>query len=71
MGRYACTEYACPTPVAQHQNYPVGVYEGGGYSAKGIYRPAFNCRMKTNEYPEFCRYASVLSSGLLSSMSLN
>jgi len=43
-----------PTPVAQHQNYPVGVYEGGGYSAKGIYRPAFNCRMKTNEYPEFC-----------------
>ena len=32
----------------------VGVYEGGGYSAKGIYRPAYDCRMKTNEYPEFC-----------------
>ena len=43
-----------PTPATQHQSYPVGVYEGGGYSAKGIYRPAFNCRMKTNEYPEFC-----------------
>ena len=42
------------TPATQHQSYPVGVYEGGGYSAKGIYRPAFNCRMKTNEYPEFC-----------------
>ena len=43
-----------PTPVFQKGKYPVGVYEGGGYSAKGIYRPAFNCRMKTNEHPEFC-----------------
>ncbi|MDE5761103.1 MAG: M64 family metallopeptidase, partial [Bacteroides sp.] len=33
---------------------PVGVYEGGGYSAKGVYRPADNCRMRTNEYPTFC-----------------
>ena len=43
-----------PPPVAQQKNYPVGVYEGGGYSFKGIYRPAYNCRMKTNEHPEFC-----------------
>lgn len=43
-----------PTPVAQKEKYPVGVYEGGGYSSKGIYRPAFNCRMRTNENPEFC-----------------
>lgn len=43
-----------PTPVSQIEKYPIGIYEGGGYSAKGIYRPAFNCRMKTNEYPEFC-----------------
>lgn len=43
-----------PTPVAEKKKYPVGVYEGGGYSAKGIYRPAYDCRMKTNEYPEFC-----------------
>lgn len=43
-----------PTPVAQQAQYPVGVYEGGGYSAKGIYRPADNCRMRTNEYPAFC-----------------
>jgi hypothetical protein len=35
-------------------NYPVGIYEGGGYASKGIYRPADNCRMRTNEYPEFC-----------------
>lgn len=43
-----------PTPVTQQKKYSVGAYEGGGYSAKGIYRPAFDCRMKTNEYPEFC-----------------
>lgn len=43
-----------PTPLTQKANHPVGVYEGGGYSSKGIYRPAFNCRMKTNEHPEFC-----------------
>ncbi|MDR0892855.1 MAG: IgA Peptidase M64 [Mediterranea sp.] len=43
-----------PTPVAERAKYPVGVYEGGGYSAKGIYRPAYDCRMRTNEYPTFC-----------------
>lgn len=43
-----------PTPVSDSKKYPVGVYEGGGYSAKGIYRPADNCRMRTNEYPTFC-----------------
>lgn len=43
-----------PTPVNARKEYPVGVYEGGGYSAKGIYRPSFDCRMKTNGYPEFC-----------------
>ena len=43
-----------PTPEAEKDNYPVGVYEGGGYSAKGIYRPAFDCRMRTNEHPSFC-----------------
>ena len=43
-----------PTPVNEQAKYPVGVYEGGGYSAKGIFRPADNCRMRTNEYPTFC-----------------
>ena len=32
----------------------VGVYEGGGYSSKGVYRPATECRMKVNEAPAFC-----------------
>lgn len=43
-----------PTPAEVSENYPTGVYEGGGYSAKGIFRPAENCRMHTNEYPAFC-----------------
>ena len=43
-----------PTPAEVSENYPTGVYEGGGYSAKGIFRPAENCRMRTHEYPAFC-----------------
>ena len=43
-----------PTPAEVSENYPTGAYEGGGYSAKGIFRPAENCRMRTNEYPAFC-----------------
>lgn len=43
-----------PTPATERKKYPVGGYEGGGYSAKGIYRPAYDCRMRTNGYPEFC-----------------
>ncbi|MCH5176697.1 MAG: peptidase M64 [Prevotellaceae bacterium] len=32
----------------------VGVFEGGGYQKKGVYRPAQECRMKINEVNEFC-----------------
>ncbi|MEG2149759.1 MAG: M64 family metallopeptidase [Bacteroidaceae bacterium] len=43
-----------PTLPSQQQTYPLGVYEGGGYSFKGIYRSAPDCRMKTNAAPAFC-----------------
>lgn len=43
-----------PTPAADCGLHPVGVFEGAAYSAKGIYRGSYNCRMRTNEYPEFC-----------------
>ena len=46
-----------PTPVKTSGDEiytAVGVYEGAGYTSKGIYRPATNCRMKTNEAPGFC-----------------
>lgn len=43
-----------PTTPNSKEPYKIGVYEGGGYSAKGIYRPAFNCRMRTNNATTFC-----------------
>lgn len=33
---------------------PVGLYEGGGYMSKGVWRGSFNCRMQTNSCPDFC-----------------
>lgn len=43
-----------PTTPNSKQPYKIGVYEGGGYSSKGIYRPAVDCRMKTNTATVFC-----------------
>ena len=31
-----------------------GLIEGGGYLSKGVWRGFDNCRMRTNEEPEFC-----------------
>ena len=36
----------------------VGVFEGGGYQSKGVYRPAQECRMKINEVEYFCPVCS-------------
>lgn len=36
------------------RDYTVGVYEGGGYITKGMYRPAVVCRMRDNEATQFC-----------------
>lgn len=46
-----------PTPIETDSTTiytKVGVYEGGGYTLKGIYRPTTECRMKINEAPCFC-----------------
>lgn len=32
----------------------VGLYEGAGYSLKGVYRGCEDCRMRSNNTPEFC-----------------
>lgn len=46
---------AVPTqPDGQGLTTKVGVYEGGGYQAKGVYRPTQLCRMKVNDVKEFC-----------------
>ena len=43
-----------PTPPTAENQHRVGVYEGAGYALKGVYRPTIDCRMRTNETPEFC-----------------
>lgn len=48
------TNTKIPTDIKDAAKYKVGVYEGAGYSAKGIYRPAPDCRMKTNTCKGFC-----------------
>ena len=32
----------------------VGLFEGGGYQSKGVWRGAEDCRMRTNSAPAFC-----------------
>ncbi len=42
---------AVPTP-AEGNDDKVGVYEGGGYMSKGVYRPMVHCMMR--DYHPFC-----------------
>ncbi len=44
-----------PIPTPQEENFEAttGVYEGGGYVAKDVYRPMIDCRMHTND-AAFC-----------------
>jgi hypothetical protein len=51
------TPFPTPMPadsISRRSTTLTGVYEGAGYKAKGIYRPTPDCRMKTNEAPQFC-----------------
>lgn len=45
-----------PVPTPRDSKYlnTVGVFEGGGYQAKGVYSPYIECRMKSNEAEGFC-----------------
>jgi len=43
-----------PTPNDAKYKDMTGLFEGGGYSPKGIYRPALDCRMNTNKAIGFC-----------------
>jgi hypothetical protein len=47
-------ETPIPTPNTFKYRNVVGVFEGGGYVSKGLYRPALDCRMKSNEASDFC-----------------
>jgi hypothetical protein len=41
-----------PTPLVEPYEAGTGVFEGGGYNAKGIYRPSDHCMMR--DYAPFC-----------------
>ena len=43
-----------PTPITEESKTKIGVFEGGGYLTKGMYRPCYDCRMRTNEAKSFC-----------------
>lgn len=45
-----------PVPTPEEEKYfnVTGLFEGGGYSAKGIFRPEFDCRMKSNGPKGYC-----------------
>jgi len=43
-----------PTPQEKSLTIPLGVYEGAGYVAKGIYRPSPDCLMRTFKGDKFC-----------------
>lgn len=43
-----------PTPRTERYRRKVGMFEGGGYMAKGIYSPVQDCVMKSNRLKEFC-----------------
>jgi hypothetical protein len=43
-----------PTPTEEKFKNLTGLFEGGGYSAKGIYRSEMDCRMKSNNTKGYC-----------------
>ena len=43
-----------PTPREKKYEQIIGVFEGGGYEAKGMYSPHMDCLMKTFKGHEFC-----------------
>lgn len=46
-----------PTPESENPDTissKIGLFEGAGYSMKSVYRGMQDCRMRTNENPEFC-----------------
>lgn len=47
-----------PTPNLPRHDGVVGLFEGAGYSAKGLYRSQWNCKMKGKGHAPFCKVCS-------------
>jgi len=43
-----------PTPDTEEHKNKVGAFEGAGYVSKKIYRPVYDCKMRSNKTNEFC-----------------
>ena len=43
-----------PTPMTEEYRHITGVFEGGGYASKGVYRPGYDCLMNTFRVDQFC-----------------
>lgn len=54
---YALCQSLTPLPhpkSAKDAKVQRGLYEGAAYSKRGFYRCSYDCRMRTNSYPDFC-----------------
>ena len=51
-------ETPIPTPDVRGYQNVLGVYEGGGYVAEGVFRPWRDCTMKEPIYNHFCPVCS-------------
>jgi hypothetical protein len=47
-------EISIPTPDTDEYNNILGVFEGGGYVAEGVFRPWRDCTMKNKVWDNFC-----------------
>jgi hypothetical protein len=54
-----------PTPAEKQYLDKTGVFEGGGYVSKGVFRPAYDCRMKSNEAEGFCEVCRRVLTGMI------
>lgn len=43
-----------PTPDTEEYKNKVGAFEGAGYVSKKIFRPVYDCKMRSNQTNEFC-----------------
>jgi hypothetical protein len=56
-----------PTPPEEAYVEVIGVYEGGGYVAKGVFRPMIDCRMRIND-AVFCPVCSAALEKMIASI---
>lgn len=54
-----------PTPEMQDYKNKVGAFEGGGYVKKGIYRPIYDCIMRSNSAVEYCPVCKKAIQGMI------